>query len=117
MEKFRIAQYGFIQMVALAYGILCTGILEKAAKVMIARGESLPTQYRVVMFYHDYGIFLSLIIMVWAVFCAYHSTIFSKWNIGENVIVISGLALTAIFLLSGTIFFLCGIVALFLPEP
>ncbi len=115
MEKFRIAQYGLIQMVALAYGILCSGILAKAAKLMAAQGGSLPLQYHVVLFYHDYGIFLSFIIVAWAAICAYNSTIFSSWNVDERKIVISGLLLTALFFFSGTALFLCGIVALFSP--
>jgi hypothetical protein len=121
MEKFRIAQYGFIQMVALAYAILCTGILDKARRVLAERGEmeAAPDflKYKIIFFYHDYGIFLSLIIVAWAVICAYHSSIFSNWNleVDEQKIVISGLVLTAFFLLSGTALFLCGIVALFSP--
>jgi len=119
MEKFRIAQYGFIQMVALAYAILCTGILDKARRVMEAQGQGYAPsfQYRFVFFYHDYGIFLSLIIIAWAVICAYHSSIVSSWNFDEKKIVISGLALTAFFLFTGTLLFICGIVALFSPSP
>jgi hypothetical protein len=103
MEKFHIAQYGFIQMVALAYGILGSSFIAKGMKYVTSQGRPVPAKYEIVVLYHDYGIFLSLIIIAWAVFCAYHSTIFSKWNFGENVIVISGLALTALFFLSGTI--------------
>jgi hypothetical protein len=116
MEKFRIAQYGVIQMVALAYGILSSGILTKAAKYVVDQGRTIPPTYKAAIFYHDYGIFLSLIIVVWAVFCAYHSSIFSKRNMNENTIVVSGLILSGFFFVSSTFLFLWGIVALFSPA-
>jgi uncharacterized membrane protein len=103
VEKFRIAQYGFIQMVALAYGLLGSGTIAKAAKHMVEGGPPPSPVTRALTFYHDYGIFLSLIIIGWAVFCAYHSSTFSRRNIGEDTIVISGLILAAIFLILGTI--------------
>jgi hypothetical protein len=117
MEKFRIAQYGFIQMVALAYGILSSGILNKAAKYVADQGQAVPPTYRAAIFYHDYGIFLSVIIIAWAIFCAYHSSIFSKQNMDENTIVVSGLVLSGLFFVSSTFMFLWGIVALFHPAP
>jgi hypothetical protein len=103
MEKFRIAQYGFIQMVALSYGILGSGLISKATKTMMGSGYPVsPWQFAITL-YHDYGVFLSLIIIGWASFCAYHSTIFSKRNMNEETIVASGLFLTALFFVLGTI--------------
>ena len=103
-------------MVALAYGILSSGILAKAAKYVVDQGRAVPPTYKAVIFYHNYGIFLSLIIIGWAVFCAYYSSIFSKRNMHENTIVVSGLILAGFFFVSSTFLFLWGIVALFLPE-
>jgi len=102
MEKFRIAQYGFIQMVALAYGILGSAFISKGMKYVVSQGGQVPARYEVVVLYHDYGIFLSILIIAWAAMCAYHSTIFSDWNFGEREIVLSGLALTILFFLAGT---------------
>jgi len=116
MEKFRIAQYGFIQMVALAYGILCSGIFNKAAKYFLDQGRPLPATYEAAVFYHNYGIFLSVIIIVWAVYCAYHTSIFSKRNMDEGTIVVSGMILAGLFFVSSTVIFLMGIAALFSPQ-
>jgi hypothetical protein len=117
MEKFRIAQYGFIQMVALAYGILGSGIIAKAAKHVAEGGFTPSPLSRAITVYHDYGIFLSLIIIGWAVFCAYHSTTFSKRNIGEGTIVASGLFLAAIFFILGTVLIFMTFAVAFLPLP
>jgi len=113
MEKFRIAQYGFIQMAALAYGILGSGFIAKGVKYIASHGGSAPTSYQIVALYHDYGIFLSSIIIAWAVLCAYHSSIFSKRNVGEPLIVASGLALSAIFFVSGTIMIFMSFAGIF----
>ena len=116
MEKFRIAQYGFIQMAALAYGILSSGIIVKAAKYFSENGGAVPLSFQAVGVYHDYGVFLSLIIIAWAVFCAYHSSLFSKRNFDESKIVASGLILSGIFFVLGTFMLLWGIAALFCPS-
>ena len=112
VEKFRIAQYGFIQMVALAYGILGSSAVAKAAK-HVQTGFTPSVSFKAASIYHDYGIFLSLIIIGWAIFFAYHSTIFSKWNIDERAIVVSGLALAAAFFIIGTILIFMTLGALF----
>jgi hypothetical protein len=103
MEKFRLAQYGFIQIVALAYGILGSSTAAKAGQPVIERGLPSTPLARAVGLYHDYGIFLSLIILGWAIFCAYHSTPLSRRNIGEETIIASGLALALIFFALGSI--------------
>lgn len=117
MEKFRIAQYGFIQMVALAYGILSSGLMMKAAKYCAENGGDMPPRYGIIATYHDYGVFLSIIIIVWAAFCAYHSTIFSRRNINEGTIVTSGLIISGVFFVLGTFMFVAGIDTIFSPIP
>lgn len=115
MEKFRIAQYGFIQMVALSYGILGSGVVAKAGKTMLDHGMSVSATGTAITFFHDYGIFLSLIIVGWAVFCAFHSTIFSRINMTEGMIVTSGLLLAGLFFIIGTIMILSAFIAVFAP--
>jgi hypothetical protein len=112
MEKFRIAQYGFIQMVALAYGLLGSSAVAKAAR-HIQPGFSPSASVKAAAAYHDYGIFLSLIIVGWTVFFAYHSTLFSRWNLDERAVVVSGLVLSAFFFIVGTILIFMTLGALF----
>jgi len=114
MEKFRIAQYGFIQMVALAYGVLSAGATVKISK-QFWTDVSPPPVFGMLSFYRDYGLWLSLIILGWAAFCAFHATIYSKRNIDENKIVASGLILSGIFFVLGTIALLGGIANMFPP--
>jgi hypothetical protein len=114
MEKFRIAQYGCIQMVALAYGLLSSGLVMKAATFF---NPPAPPIFGVAKAYHDYGFFLSLVIIAWATFCAYRCSTFSKSMIGERSIVISGLILSGLFFLSSSYFFVWGLDALFYPTP
>jgi hypothetical protein len=116
MEKFRIAQYGMIQMVALAYGILSSGIIVKASKYIADQGLTVPLSFKAVTIYHDYGVFLSIIILGWATFYAYHSSIFSKKNLDESNIVISGLIFSGAFFVLGTFLLLWGLTALFAPR-
>jgi hypothetical protein len=117
MEKFRIAQYGFIQMVALAYGILTAGAVVKISKQTWAdtRTHLPPPFFDSLAAYRDYGLLFSLVIIIWAAFCAYHSTTFSKLNINEDTIVASGIVLAGIFFVSGTAIMICGMTHLFPP--
>lgn len=115
MEKFRIAQYGFIPMVALAYGLLGSGVIAKAGKT-IGSPMSVSPDGIAITFFHDYGILLSLIIVCWAVFCAYHATIFSRLNVTERAIVVSGLILSALFFLLGSFMIVGSLIAAFSPS-
>jgi hypothetical protein len=117
MEKFRIAQYGFIQMVALAYGILSAGAMVKISKQTWQSAHwELPPVFRVLSFYRDYGLLLSVLIVGWASFCAFHSTTFSKRNFGEDKIAASGLIVTGIFFVLGTFMLIAGIANVFPPA-
>ncbi len=69
----------------------------KAARYLAERDIPLTPYYRVVWFFHDYGILLAAVILGWAAFCAFHSTIFSRRNVDERGIVASGLALSGLF--------------------
>lgn len=126
MEKFRIAFYGIIQVVALSYGILATGVVIKGAKYVVSHpdiysGSSpdlpLSSQHlaHAVIYYHDHGIFLSLLIISWTAFCAYHAFWPSSWNITEKFIVTSGLAMSGFFFILGTFFLLWATIGLFIP--
>jgi len=116
MEKFRIAQYGFIQMVALAYGILSAGAMIKIARQTWQETHwPMPHIYTVLSFFRDYGLALTLVIIGWAAFCAFHSTSLSRQNIGEYTIATSGLIVTGIFFAIGTYMLICGIANVFPP--
>ena len=115
MEKFRIAQYGFIQMVALSYGILGAGTMVKISKQTWTMFPP-PAIFKTLAFYRDYGLLLAFIIIAWASFCAFHSSIFSKRNFDEDKIVGSGLLLSGIFFALGSYMLIGGIVNIFPPA-
>ena len=109
MERFRIAQYGFIQMVTLAFGILGAGTVLKLSNQAFANGRPHTLFFDIIALYRDYGLLLSLIIVGWTVFCAYHSIGSSRRNIDEGTIVGSGLLLSGIFFALGTFILFGGL--------
>jgi len=102
MEQFRIAQYGLMQSVALVYGILACGTAVKIGKPIVERGLPMPSIYWLAAFYRDYGFCLFLLIIAWALFAAYHASIFSKKHVDEGWVVGSGMCLLIVFFILGS---------------
>jgi hypothetical protein len=98
----------------LSYGILSAGATIKISKQTWAPLTPPPIFHHLAL-YRDYGIFLSLIIILWAAYCAFHATLFSDKNVDEDFIVGSGMVLSGIFFALGTYVLIGGLAHLFPP--
>jgi hypothetical protein len=106
MEKFRIGLYGFAQTTAIAYGVLASGAVVKVSHS--------PEELQANPFlnggviYRDYGFYLLLLVLAWAVISAYRSSEWAKNRIDEDDITGSGLGLTILYAILGTFFAFSG---------
>ena len=113
MEKFQIAKYGMMQMTALAYGILACATLTKGEKILITEGHDLPPVYLWAVFYRNYGIYFSLLILVWAVVVSYYSSGLSKRELDIRYMIGTGLLITLLFAGLGTYLFFTVLASFF----
>jgi hypothetical protein len=103
MEKFRIGLYGLAQVTAIAYGVLAS-----AAIVKVSHSPEEIEEFRAHPFlnggvvYRDYGFYLLLLVVAWAIFSAYQSSDWAKNRIDESNITSTGLGLTILYAILGT---------------
>ncbi|MCE0483264.1 MAG: hypothetical protein LV479_03385 [Methylacidiphilales bacterium] len=114
MEKFQIAKYGLMQVVAVAYGMLASGAVIKLAKKIGGFDDtSLPTGFHYAAFFRDYGFWLFLIILGWTALVAYLTSPFSLWFFEPEKLILSGLIFAILLAIIGTLIPFSGLVALF----
>lgn len=115
MEKFRIGFYGMTQVAAIVYGVLASGTVLKVTYPWPNPDETAapPPPFNPGMFYRDHGDFLLALVIVWAVCAAYCSSDGSRDRIDEAEITKSGLGLTIVYAILGT---LCAFMA-GMPQP
>lgn len=102
MEKLRIGFYGMTQVAAIVYGVLAAGAVVKAFHPPPSPGDIEPAIYNGGMFYRDYGFYLLLLVVAWAVYTAYFASSRGGNKVDEDAIMSSGLSLTIGFALLGT---------------
>jgi hypothetical protein len=108
MEKFRIAMYGMSQVTAIVYGVLASGATVKLNHSYLDQGYAMPNSYYFAVFYRDHGFLLLFLVLVWAVAVGYLSVVPSRWSIEENAITVTGIGLTLLFAILGTILAFAG---------
>jgi hypothetical protein len=101
MEKFRIGMYGMAQVMAIVYGVLGCGAAVKLNKPAADDGFRMSSVYYLASYFREYGYFLLLFVIGWAIVMAYQSSWGSR-EVDENEISTSGIALTIGFILLGT---------------
>ena|ERR1700761_1254425 len=106
MEKFRIGLYGFAQVTAIAYGVLASGAIVKVSHSP-EEIQNHPFLNGGVI-YRDYGFYLLLLVLAWAIISAYQSSDWAKKRIDEDDITSSGLGLTILYAIFGTFFAFSG---------
>jgi hypothetical protein len=116
MEKFRIAQYGLIQVAAIIYGMLSCGAIVKAGKLTLDVGRAVPDVYYFAFYFREYGLLSFMLVVAWTVYCAFKSSSLAHRPIDERHIVISGLVLSALFFIASTIFLIGVLVVTFPPS-
>ena len=103
MEKFQIAKYGMMQVVALAYGILSCGTAVKICRPLVESGYPMPAIYWGARFDRVYGLCVFMLVVGWTAFAAYYSSSFPKRNIDERWLTGSGMLFFVLLLILGTI--------------
>jgi hypothetical protein len=108
MEPFRIALYGMAQVTAIVYGVLANGAAVKLNSSFAEHGYTMPIGYHLAVFYRDYGFFLLLFVVGWAVAAGCLAVVPSKWVVDEKTITITGIGLTVFFAILGTVLAFAG---------
>ena len=118
MEKFQIAKYGMMQVVALVYGVLASGTAVKLSQPILEMGYPMPTAYWGALCYRHYGMLLFIPIMVWVLTAGYYSSSIPEQTVDERWLIGSGMFLLIILFLLGTILaFVTGAFALSSHGP
>ena len=104
MEKIQIAKYGMMQVTAVVYAILSCGSAVKVNNTMLPSPDVLPRSaaFCRALFIRDYGILFLVAILAWAIAISYLSSPLSKWDVDEDDLCYSGLALAVVFAIVGT---------------
>lgn len=113
MEKFQIAKYGLMQVTAVVYGVLASGAAVKFNRGWSDQGYPMPDTFYRAMFYRDYGYYLLLVVLAWTVGASYFSSPWSRHNFDENTLIHSGMALTLLFAIVGSVIAFSGAI----PPP
>ena len=102
MEKIQIAKYGMMQVTAVVYAILACGAAVKFNRPLAEAGYAMSDAYRWAAFFREYGIWLLVAVMFWAVAVSYLGSPLSKWDFQDEHLSYSGLALTIIYAILGS---------------
>jgi hypothetical protein len=102
MEKFRIAQYGLMQVAAIIYGVLSCAAVIRLCKPLTEMNVT-NVFYDKAMFYKNYGAILLLVPLAWSIFCAVRSEEQGDKQLSEIWIAASGWTLFILFVIIGSI--------------
>ena len=102
---FQIAKYALMQVTALVYGVLICGLVTKGEKTLLMEGQNLSNTYWLAVFCRDYGIYLSVLILIWTTIVAFYSSPLAAREIDELWLTCSGLLLAGLFAAVGTYLF------------
>jgi ABC-type Fe3+-siderophore transport system permease subunit len=100
MEKFQIAKYAMMQVVALVYGMLVCGTGVKWARPRAEAGIPMTDSYYVAMFVRDYGLWFFVIIFAWTFLAGYYSSTLSRRYVSPLTLAISGIIISLLFAFS-----------------
>jgi H+/Cl- antiporter ClcA len=103
MEKFQIAKYGLMQVTAVVYGVLASGAAVKFNRSWLDQGYLMPDTFYRAMFYRDHGYYLLVVVLAWTIGAAYFSSPQSRHNFDESTVIHSGMALTLILAIVGSV--------------
>lgn len=102
-----IVLLALLQMTAIGYGILATAAFCKLGRVSLeSGGYPVPGGYAWAVWYRDYGILLSVMVVIWVVFVCLRSS--PPHNMAWSSILFSGAGLALAFFLVGSFFALCA---------
>jgi hypothetical protein len=103
MEKFQIAKYALMQVVALVYGMLVCGTGVKWARPKVEEGFPMSDPYYMAMFVRDYGLWFFVIIFAWTLLAGYYSSTLTTREVSPLGLAISGIMIALLFCVSCTI--------------
>ncbi len=110
METVQIVRCAFMQITAVIYSIFAAATATKLNRPNADAGFVMPDGYYIALFVRDYGFWFLGLVVLWALFASYHTTIYSRLALDEGDITSLGITLAVILAIAGTIISILGAV-------
>jgi hypothetical protein len=105
-----------MQVTAIVLSVLACGTAVKLNRAYVEQGLSMPDAYYRAISFREHGPVLFFVVILWAAAASYFSSPLCHWKVQEHVLARSGLLLTFLFLVVGSVLAISGAIAAPLPS-